>query len=228
MLSRPLRTRSSVTGWLPLPAAVLALALAVAGCGYHFSGETLGIPEDIHSLRVGKISNHSREHGLEKSLAFALEREIMVRRHFSVADDPGDADAVMSGTIRDVRVRPVAFGSNDIAVQYQIDILLDLSLQRQHDGHVIWSVTGLRETDEYSASSQVVVTSSSEFQRQTLDAGNLPCPTPSSTPPAPGSTRPCNPEFSNIQMAETFRRRALTLLLQQAAHDIYNEMVEGF
>ena len=213
-----LRSAPRCSGLSPLLVAVAAVAFT--GCGYHFAGATLGVPDDVHSLRVGAISNQSREQGLDKSLAFALEREIQTRRHFHMATDPGAADAVLSGTIRDLRTRAVAFGSNDIAVQYELALVLDVRLERQRDGHIIWQVTALRETDEYSANSQVVVTSSSEFQRQTLDAGNLPC--------QQGSTRPCNPEFSNLQMAETLRQRAITRLLGQASRDVYNQMVEGF
>jgi hypothetical protein len=129
-------------------------------------------------------------------------------------------------------------------VQYELTLVLDLSLRRESDGRVLWYVTGMRESDEYSASSQVVVTSSSQFQQQTLDATNLPCQSgtcvggtaPGSTCTTSGdcagggtcSTRPCNPQFSNVQMAETLRQDAITRLLRQAARDLYNQMVEGF
>jgi hypothetical protein len=55
-------------------ATAVLLAVVFAGCGYHFAGEQVGLPTDIHSLSVGTLVNRSREHGLEKTLAFALER----------------------------------------------------------------------------------------------------------------------------------------------------------
>ena len=184
-------------------------AFVLAGCGYHLAGDQIGLPEDVHSVSVGAIANRSREHGLEKALAFALEREIHERRQLRMEEDTGDA--VLSGTIRDISMRPVAFDSNDQAVQYEIALILDLKLTRQRDGRVLWHVTRLRETDEYSASSNVVVTSSSQFQQGTLDATNIQ-----------------NPQFSNIQLSETERRRAITRLFDHAARDIYNQMVEDF
>ena len=187
------------------------LCLLLAGCGYHFAGEQVGLPEDVHSVSLGRIENRSREYGLEKSLAFALEREVHIRRHFRMEEDPAGGDAVLSGTIRDVRVRPVAFDANDQAVQFEIAVVLDLTLTRHGDGHVLWHVHGLRETQEYSASSQVVVTSSSQFQQGTLDATNVQ-----------------NAQLSNIQLAETERREAMMRLLTQAARDVYNQMVEDF
>ena len=190
---------------------VVLSVLALSGCGYHLAGEQIGLPEDVHSLSVGTLANRSREHGLEKTLAFAIEREINERGQFRMEEDPAGGDAVISGTIRDVRVRPVAFDSNDQAVEYEIALTVDLVLTRKSDGKVLWQVRGLRETDEYPASPNVVVTSSSEFQQGTLDANNVQ-----------------NPQLSYIQLADTERRRAITRLLSQAVRDIYNQMVENF
>jgi hypothetical protein len=165
----------------------------------------------VHSISVGTLTNKSREHGLEKTLAFAIEREIHERGHFHMEEDPAGGDAVISGTIRDVHVRPVGFDQNDQAVQYEIAMTVDLYLTRQSDGKVLWEVRGLRETDEYSTNSTVVVTSSSQFQQGTLDASNV------------GNT-----QLTNIQLAETERRHAITRLLSQAVRDVYNQMVENF
>lgn len=187
------------------------LVLVLSGCGYHLVGEDVGLPEDVHSLSVGTLTNRSREHGLEKTLAFAMEREIHERGHFRMEEDAAGGDAVISGTIRDVHVRPVAFDANDQAVQYEIEMTVDLVLTRQRDGKVLWKVRGLRETDEYSASSTVVLTSSSQFQQSTLDATNVQ-----------------NPQLTQIQLAETERRTAIARLLRQAVRDIYNQMVENF
>jgi hypothetical protein len=187
------------------------LAVVFVGCGYHFAGEQIGLPADIHSLSVGTLVNRSREHGLEKTLAFALEREIHERGHFRMIEDPGGGDAVLSGTIHELRIRPVAFDSNDIAVQYEIALTLDFTLTRKDDGRVLWHVRGLQESDQYSANPSVVVTTSPQFQHGTLNESDVQ-----------------NPELSAIQLAETERRRAVARLLNQAVRDVYNQMVENF
>src|SRR5512143_429480 len=97
---------------------ILVLMTAVgSGCGYRLAGHGTGLPEDIRSVSIGKIANRSREYGIEKDFSFALEREIHVRRQYRVDEAPGAGDAVLSGTIRDVRVRPIAFDANDFAVR---------------------------------------------------------------------------------------------------------------
>jgi hypothetical protein len=189
----------------------LLLAVLLGGCGYHVTGTQVALPADVTTLGIGPIGNLSREYGLEKALAFALEREIMVRRQFQLSQSPGDADALVSGTIRFVTQRPVAFDANDVAVQYEIGLVLDMSLTRRRDGRVLWHVNGLRESDDYSASPTVVVTSSSQFQQGTLNAADVQ-----------------NPQFTTIQLAETLRRDALTRLVTQAVRDVYNQMIEDF
>ena len=191
-----------------LPVIFLA---ALAGCGYHLPAAQPGLPEDVHSISVGALENRSREHGLEKTLAFALEREIHERGQFRMVEEPGGGDAVLSGIIRDLHLKPVAFDANDLAVQYEIRVVLDLTLTRKSDGHVLWHVTRLQESDEYSASANVVVTSSSQFQQGTLNAANVQ-----------------DPQFTQIQLAETERRSAITRLLRQLVRDVYNQMVEDF
>jgi len=190
--------------------AVTALVLLLTGCGYHLPGAQSTLPEDVRSVSVGTITNRSREHGLEKTLAFAFEREIHERGQFQMVQDAG-GDAVLSGTIRDVIVRPVAFDVNDQAVQYEITLTLDLTLVRQRDGRTLWRVRGMRETDEYNASAQVVITTSTQFQQGTLDPGNIQ-----------------DPQFGNTQLAEGERRRAITQLLSHTARDVYNQMLEDF
>jgi outer membrane lipopolysaccharide assembly protein LptE/RlpB len=194
--------------------AVLGLAVALVclpACGYHIAGSQVGLPPEVRTLGVGSIANFSREYGLEKVLAFAMEREIAIRRQLRFSNDPAAADALLNGTIRDVNVRPVAFDSTDRAVQYEIGLTLDVTLIDQRDGRVLWQATGLRDTDEYSASPNVVVTSSSQFQQGTLDAADIQ-----------------NPQFTTIQLAETLRRQAINRLIAQMARTVYEQMVEDF
>jgi len=203
------RTRHGCLRGLPV---VLVLVTAIAsGCGYGLTGHGTALPEDVRAVSVGKIVNRSREFGIEKDFSFALEREISVRRQYRVEEAAGAGDAVLSGTIRDVRMRAIAFDADDFAVRYELVLWLDMTLTRQRDGQVLWQISGLREDEEYSAVAQVEVTSSPEFQRGTLNAKDM-----------------NSPEFSYMQFAESERRRALARMLNQAARDVYNQMVENF
>lgn len=189
--------------------ASLLLLCAAVGCGYHLAGEPSPHLAAVRSIKVGPLENRSVEYGLDKTLAFAMEREILERGHFRTVHDAGDA--VLTGTIREVRVRPVSYDSDDVAVRYEVAMRVDLALTQQQDGRVLWEVRGLREMDFYSASSSVEVTSSSAFQQGTLDQKNV-----------------LNSDFTRIQLTETLRRTMFDRLARQAARDIYDQMVEDF
>ncbi len=213
------RKPGSVCLWLLSVCLLSVCLLSVVSCGYHFTGDHIGLPADVRSISIGKVDNESREYGLEKTLAFALEREIVIRRQLRLEQEPGAGDGSLSGTIRDVRVRPVGFNPQDQAVQYEIVLVVDLALTRQSDGKLIWQTRGLQEIDEYATSGTVVLTSSSQFQQGNLDAADLQNPQFASR----DDSRPVS-----IQLAETERRLAIERLVQQAVRDVYNQMIEAF
>ncbi len=200
---------------------VVALAgFGLAGCGYHVVGSDPQLPDDIRSIGVGTITNTTSERGLEKDLAFAFEREVHVRGHYRMAESPGEADALLTGRIREISRRPVAFDENDQAVQYDMEIVVDLALEHRSDGRVLWRVRRMRLRDDYASNPGVVITSSAQFQRGTLDASDIARDAEDGIPDAQ--------QVGFIQLAESERRRATRRLLQGAARDVYNRMIEGF
>ncbi len=203
------------------PSVFYALVLTLAGCGYHLTGSKIGLPAEIHSIRVGDIENRTPEYGLEKRLRFALEREIHQRQQLRLGDSDSGADAVLSGRIRSAIMRPVAFNSSDQATQYNVLIVLDLSLKRERDGAILWKGNGIRQEAEYSTAAGVVLVSSSQFQQGTLDPANL--NNPQLSPGAAG-----NPQAPSLQLGESDRERALARLLEQSARDVYDQMIEDF
>jgi hypothetical protein len=198
---------------------VLITTAALPACGYHIHGTQPTLPSDVRTIGVGSIDNRSREHGLEKELAFAFEREVFVRRHYRLADSPGGADALLTGTIREVTRQPVAFDQDDQAVQYEVRMRQDFTLTRQRDGKTLWSVRDMREFDEYTSNPEVVVTSSADFQRGNLDIKNL---------RRTDDEIPDELQISTIQLAEYERQRALDRLLQRTVRDVYDRIIEGF
>ncbi|GIW44619.1 MAG: hypothetical protein KatS3mg077_1901 [Candidatus Binatia bacterium] len=200
---------------------ILIVAVLLGSCGYHLAGTVIHLPADVRKISVGKIENASAEHGWEQVLAFALEREIALRRQLLWVTDPAESDAVITGKVRSLSWRPVAFNSRDQAVQYEVAVVVDLALQRRSDGKVLWRGDGLRVVGEYATSPNVVVTSAAAFQLQPLDAKNLRDP---QWNPQAAADR----EAVNVQLAESERRILLQRLAQDLARDAYNAMVEDF
>jgi hypothetical protein len=186
----------------------LTVALALGGCGYQFAGTGNRLPPEVHTVSLGPIQNATREVGIEKQLLEALEDEVTAHGRLKVVP-AGEGDAQMTGIVRYYVSRPVAFNSNDEALQYQASVAVDLDLRRRDNGKLLWKTVGQRETQDYSAVPDTVVTSSSQFQRS-------------------GVSTKAIPQFTDIQLSESTRREANERLIEQLAREVYNSMMEDF
>jgi hypothetical protein len=195
---------------MPRSYGVAALLLVVtAGCGYHFAGTGRSFAPELRTLGVDALVNDTREFGLEKRVALALEREFAMRGPLRIAASPTEGDLVLSGRIREAEDRPVAFNRNDEVLVYHTVVALDLDLRRRDTGDIIWQARGLRASGDYEAVASVIVTTSSEFRSSTLNAEDL------------GA-------FTDIQLAESRRRQMMERMVAGLARDVYDQIMEDF
>jgi hypothetical protein len=178
----------------PVCGALLAGVLA-SGCGYALVGQQTKVPGNIGSVAVGEFRNESRQEGLSKTLAFAVEREFYEHGLLAVREHPVESEGLISGTIREFKTRPVAFNSSDEALEYEAKLVLDVVLTRQSDGAVLWRGKRMQAIEDYSVNRETVVPSSSQFQQGTLDFANL-------------------AQLTDIQLAETEKQRAIERMVR--------------
>ncbi len=178
------------------------------GCGYNFAGTGNRLPPEIHTITLGPIQNMTREVGIEKALLEALEDEVTSHGRL-VPVTTRDGDAELTGSVREYNSRPVSFSSRDEALQYQISMSVDLELRRRDNGKLLWKTVGQREAQVFSSVPGVVVTSSSQFSQQTVNANNL-------------------QQFTDIQLSESTKREANERLIESLSREVYNQMMEDF
>lgn len=189
--------------------AALAVLVALPACGYTFTGANTQVPGEIRSVAVGSFENRSREEGLDKTLAFAVEREFYERGTLRVRETPADGEGVISGTIREFKTRPVSFDADDDALQYEARLVLDVVLTRQSDGTVLWRGSRMEAIDDFSVNRQTVVPSSSQFQQGTLDFADL-------------------ADLTDIQLAETEKHAAIERIVRSLARDVHDRILDDF
>jgi hypothetical protein len=190
-------------------AALIGLAFACAtGCGYQFAAGGRTFDATVRTIGVRTFANETREIGVEKRLTMAIEREFVIRGPLKVtAADEGDL--VLTGTVKSAEDRPVAFNRDDEVLIYQTILALDLELRRRDNGKLVWKVHGLRVADDYESVASVIVTTSSDFRRGTLNPEDL------------GG-------LTDIQLAETRRRQTLERMIGNLARDVYDQIMEDF
>jgi hypothetical protein len=192
-----------------LPSIAASAVWLAMGCGYHFAGTGNRLPPEIHTISLGPIQNMTREVGIEKTLLESLEDEVASHGRLEAVAAGAPADASLTGSVREYNSRPVSFSSRDEALQYQISMSVDLELRRNDNGKLLWKTVGQREVQDFSAVPGVVVTSSSQFSQQTVNANNL-------------------QQFTDIQLSESTKRQANEQLIETLSRDIYNQMMEDF
>ena len=179
--------------------------MPLAGCGYHFAGAG-PLPQGIQRVSVAEVDNLTLETGSEKELQWALEREFRGRGGVTVTDE---GEGVLNVTMRQLDLRPLSFDSRDQVLEYEVILLLDVTLTHRDTGQTLWRANDLRVVSDYSAVPQVVVTTSPEFQQGTLNPEDL------------GG-------LTDIQFSETQKRSAIEQLFAAAAREVYFRLSENF
>ena len=143
------RATRSVFGMLP---AVTCLLSAVC-CGYHVAGTATRIPPGVKTIAVPAFKNMSSTFRIEQQVTAAVTREFLERTHYRVVPTPRDADAVLHGTIKDIRAHAVAFDVNTgRATSLQVQVTADVKLEDVHTHRLLFSNSNYVYRDEYQVS----------------------------------------------------------------------------
>jgi outer membrane lipopolysaccharide assembly protein LptE/RlpB len=120
-------------------AALLALALGLAGCGYNLVGRASNLPPDIKKVYLKPIENRTPRQSVDQILTRALADEIVKRQRFALTSSRSGADAELSGAVISFGATPVTFDQSGRATAYEIGVTAQIVFKRLSDDKVIWS-----------------------------------------------------------------------------------------
>ena len=150
--------RSSRTSYCLLP-NVFCLLLSVfsllssVSCGYHEAGQAVRITPDVKTIAVPAFKNLSSTFHIEQQLTAAVTREFLERTHYRIVANPADADAVLKGTVKDVRARALTFDINTgLATSLQVTVTTDVKLEDVHSHKLLFSNSSYIFREEYQVS----------------------------------------------------------------------------
>jgi hypothetical protein len=135
-------------------AAVALLGLAALGCGYRVLGAPEGLGPDIE---IGMLENRSNSPGVERMLSDALHEEFVRRGQLEPRYADGSASLVLNGVVREVSVRHSAVSTVGLALEDQLELVVDVSIRRRADGSVVWRRDGWTQQERYTSSADVQV-----------------------------------------------------------------------
>ena len=121
-------------------------------------GKETHVPPDLASIAIPTFVNQTYEPGIEALLTRAFLGELIQDRRLKVVDRY-EADSVLEGVIRYLRIYSVSYDQSGLATEYQTTVVVDLTLKKK-SGEIQWKEKNLSETRWYKASSNALITES--------------------------------------------------------------------
>lgn len=107
---------------------LVALVVALAGCGYHLVGTSSYLPREIEALYVKTFENKSGWADMDQRLGESLAREWVRRRRFRLVETQEEAQIVLEGVVSSIRSLPVSVDSEGRATEYQLSLTVSARL----------------------------------------------------------------------------------------------------
>jgi outer membrane lipopolysaccharide assembly protein LptE/RlpB len=123
------------------------LCVILAACGYQFKGTGLKAPEGVRTIAITVLENRTSETGIERVFTNDLATEFTRSKVLRVVDKD-TADAVLSGVIKSMGVKTIAYTANFDSDQRRVTITLGLTLMSR-DGKILWSDPALSDREAF-------------------------------------------------------------------------------
>jgi hypothetical protein len=124
-----------------------------SSCGYHVAGQGNRLPPDIQTIAIPIFANQTARFRIEQSLTAAVTREFIERTKFRVTPNPAGADALLKGTVKEVRSGVITFDLNTgRATSLQIQVTADVKLEDLHTHKLVFSNPNYTFREQYQVS----------------------------------------------------------------------------
>ena len=131
--------------------AWLAVATALAGCGYHISGQGDLMPKSIHTIAVTPMN--STRYQLARLLPADITRELIAHTKYKLIDDPAQADAVLSGRVVSFSNFPTLFDqASGRATSVEVVVTLQITLTERSSGKTLFTRPNMEVRERYQIS----------------------------------------------------------------------------
>lgn len=125
----------------------MVLFMALAACGYHFTGAGLTAPGGVSTIAITVLENRTSESGIERVFTNDLAYEFTRSKVLHVVEKD-TADAVLSGIIKSMGVETISHTAGYDSGERRVTITLNLTL-KSRDGKVLWSDTALSDREAF-------------------------------------------------------------------------------
>jgi Lipopolysaccharide-assembly len=148
-------------------AVLVVTASLVAGCGYALAGHSNNLPDHIKIIGVPPLANQTQTTELDRVLTQKIIEQFQSRGRYTVKPDDTNVDAVLSGAVTGIELRPQALNASRQASRYMVIVTLKLQFVDKRDNDkVLWQSAAFTASDEYDVAAVAGTTDPSAFFRQ--------------------------------------------------------------
>ena len=129
-----------------------SLCVLVAGCGYSLAGRGSFLPASIRTIGVPVFTNHTTVFNLETLLTQDVRSEFIGRGRYRILPEAGSGvDAVLTGEVTSVSIRPASLNTQQIATRFEIIMQARVQLRETADDKVLWENPGVLFRQEFES-----------------------------------------------------------------------------
>ena len=151
-------------------AMFVALALTLAGCGYHVAGRSDSLPKSIHVIAVPALENKTTIYRIEQKLTAATVHEFLVKTPYRVVSVPANSDAVLRGKILSLEAVPLLFDTaTGRAATMLVTMKCEVTFEERETGKILYHTDNFLFRNEYEIPT-VVTPSTGQVNPSTLAA----------------------------------------------------------
>jgi outer membrane lipopolysaccharide assembly protein LptE/RlpB len=121
-----------------------------SGCGYALAGRGSFLPAYIQIVGVPSFTNKTPVFEIERLLTDRVRTEFASRGKYRVQPDTNNVDAVLTGTIVDVRLNNSAYTTGSQAARVSLVVTASFEFRDVRENKVLWTNPSMRFTEEYS------------------------------------------------------------------------------
>jgi hypothetical protein len=126
--------------------------LVLTGCGYRATAGGEYIDKRIQTVFVDNFGNRTSEANVENTMRSAFIDQFIKGRRLKLVDKREEADALCRGSIESLTTVPLAYNKDNLAAEERITVTIEIILEEQGAGKVLWSDKSFSAIQDYQFS----------------------------------------------------------------------------
>ena len=132
---------------------LMVIPLALVNCGYRFSQGGEHIDPDIRRVYVDAFTNDTSEAYVENYVRNGFIEQFRRSNRFKITDGKETADAVLTGSVKNIRATPLASDRFDKATVNRVWMIIGIQFQDRQSGKVVYVNPNVAGEQAYSVDS---------------------------------------------------------------------------